>query len=154
MPQRWLWGSLAAGVGVGTILALWRLGNLEGSLDVGALVTAPERGRWVVPAVVLGGCFWLGLFTLRRVQWLRDRPDSRVTYRYGVAGFGPIWGLVMMVVRAVDQVRSLAHGAPAGWSLVTEVVLREAVIAFPFALWAGYVFGRVLTYFFRRLGVR
>ena len=47
----------------------------------------------------------------------------------------------------------MAAGGEPSFSLVAEVVRREAVIAFPLAWWAGYVVGRVLSYFFERLGV-
>jgi hypothetical protein len=153
-PAGWWWPlSIGTAVLIGGALAVWRVANLDGGLDWPGLFGNPMRGRWLVPAAVLGSCCWLGLATWRGVRPLRDRPAARTTWRYGIAAFAPAWGLVMVVLRAIDQVRALAPGGDAPFSLVAEVVLREAVIAFPLALWAGYVVGRVLTYFFERLGV-
>lgn len=152
-PCHRLWLSGVAALLVGSALALWRVADLDGGLDWAGLFSDPMRRRWLLPAAILGLCFWLGLITWQRVRRLRERPETLSIYRYGIAIFAPAWGLVMVVLRAVDQVRALAPGGEPPWTLVTEVVLREAVIAFPLALWAGYVVGRVLSYFFDRLGV-
>jgi hypothetical protein len=151
--RHWRWLSLVAAVGVGTALAVWRVADLDGGLDWAGLFTEPMRRRWLVPAAVLALFCWLGLLTWPRVRRLRERPETRSIYRYGIATFAPAWGLVMVVLRSVEQVRALAPGGDPPLTLAAEVVLREAVIAFPLALWAGYVVGRVLTYFFDRLGV-
>ena len=153
MQGRRVWRSFVVGLVVGTGLALWRLVNLAVPLDVRLLSSAPLRRRWILPAAILAGCCWLGAATWSRLARLRDEPAARITYQYGVVGFGTAWGVAMTALRSIAQVRTLAPGAVPTWSLIVEVVLREAAIAFPFALWAGYVFGRVLTHFFRRLGV-
>lgn len=154
MRRARFWISLAASLAVGTVLALWRVADLDGALDWTGLFAEPMRRRWLLPAGILGLCFWLGLVTWERVRHLGENPETRTIYRYGIAAFAPAWGMVMVVLRSVDQVRMLAPGGTPPWTLVAEVVLREAVIAFPLALWAGYVVGRVLKYFFARMGIK
>jgi hypothetical protein len=51
---------------------------------------------------------WLGLITCPAVRRLRDRSETRSIYHYGIATFAPAWGIVMVVLRSVDQVRALA----------------------------------------------
>lgn len=152
-PRRALWLSLIASLGVGMPLALWRVADLDRGLDPATLFTAPMWRRWVLPGGVLALFCWLGLLTWLRVRRLGDRPETRTVYRYGIATFAPAWALVMVVLRSIDQVRALGPTGEAPWTVVAEVVLHEAVIAFPLALWAGYVVGRVMAYFFARLGV-
>jgi hypothetical protein len=147
------WFTVPVSLAVGIVLALWRVADLDGGLDWATLLGAPMRRRWLLPAGVLALFCWLGLVTWRRMRRLRDRPETRTVYRYGITLFAPVWALVMVVLRSVDQVRALAPAGEPSWTLVTEAVLREAVIAFPLALWGGYVVGRVLTWFFDRLGV-
>jgi hypothetical protein len=153
MRRARFWISLVASLAVGIVLALWRVADLDGSLDWTGLFAEPMRRRWLLPAGILGLCFWLGLVTWERVRHLADHPETRTIYRYGIAAFAPAWGMAMVVLRSIDQVRALAGGGAPPWTLVAEVVLREAVIAFPLALWAGYVVGRVLKYFFGRMGI-
>jgi hypothetical protein len=148
-----VWLTLVASLAAGAALALWRVADLDHGLDWSGVLSEAMRRRWLLPAGVLGLCCWLGLLTWRRVRRLGERPETRPIYRYGIAAFAPAWGTVMVVLRSVDQVRALAPGGQPTWMLVAEVVLHEAVIAFPLALWAGYVVGRVLLYFFDRLGV-
>lgn len=91
--------------------------------------------------LVLGGWLFFCIWTWRHLARKRDAENGRLVYDYGVLGWGlPMW-VTMAIINAVGEVGGVSNAFSAPFA---GALLLNAVIGFPIALWAGYLWGRAM----------
>lgn len=122
---------LIASLAAGELLAL---GSWAGQ--------ATDNGPGTMALLGVAAGLWLYLIvrTVRRMaQWEQDLPP--MTYRLGVLGFGlPMW-ILSTITHAVRHAGGGNHVFSAAF---VSYVLFYAAFGFPFNVWAGYLFGRMM----------
>lgn len=117
------------------VLAVWGFGFNEGKWTFDA---------FAVGVVLFGPLLAFVTFTWRRLRHGRRTEANGLVYDTGVSRFGVGMGVFLTITLAYDR-----FWPPRSWTLpdVSDFLFRVTILALcqiPFALWAGYAWGRFM----------